>query len=67
MTIRKRKMSIDQYLEREFTPEARPTQKTVINWIKSGKLDGVKFVGKWYVYETLTEADLMVERVLRSA
>lgn len=65
--MRKRKMSIEQYLEREFTPESRPTQKTIVNWIKNGHVDGVKFGGKWWVYETLTEADRMVERVLRSA
>ena len=65
--MRKRKMSIEQYLEREFTPESRPTQKTIVNGIKNGQVDGVKFGGKWWVYETLPEADRMVERVLRSA
>lgn len=67
MKIQKRKMSIEQYLEREFTPESRPTQKTVKNWINKGVVDGVKFGGRYWVYETVTEADRMVERVLRSA
>lgn len=65
--MNKRKMSIEQYLDREFTLESRPTPKTVRNWLEKGVIDGVKLGGNWYVYETVTEADRLVERVLRSA
>ncbi len=60
-------MSIEEYLSREFTQESRPCRKTVVNWIKSGVVDGVELGGKYWVYETATEADKLVEKVLRLA
>lgn len=66
--MKRRKMSIDQYLEREFSPGSEPCRKTVINWIKAGVIDGVELGGKYWVYEPyMTETDNMVDRVLRSA
>ena len=60
-------MSIEQYIEKEFTEGSGPTRKTVINWIKKGIVPGVELGGKYWVYEQNTVADLMVEKVLRKA
>lgn len=65
--MKRRKMSIEKYLEAEFEPDSRPCRKTVVNWIKNGVIDGVELGGKYWVYEEITEADLLVERVLKSA
>lgn len=63
-----RKMSIDEYLEREFTEGSRPTRRTVVNWIKTGVIEGVELGGKFWVYEPeITDADSLVQKVLRSA
>lgn len=63
----RRKMSIEEYLDREFTEESRPTRKTVVNWIKKGTVEGVELGGKFWVYEeAATEADRLVDRVLKA-
>lgn len=63
--MNRRKMSIDEFLDREFTPESRPCRKTVVNWIKQGIVDGTELGGKFWVYEA-NESEL-VRRVLKSA
>ncbi len=62
----KRKMTIDEYVEREFTPSSKPCRRTVVNWIKKGILPGTEFGGKYWVYEQNTEADALVDRVLKA-
>jgi hypothetical protein len=65
--MRRRKMSVTEYCDREFTPESRPCEKTVIRWIQNDIIEGVQIGKRWWVYETVTEADRLVENVLRSA
>ncbi|WP_432473300.1 hypothetical protein [Amphritea sp. HPY] len=62
-----RKMSIDEYLDQEFTADSRPCRKTVVNWIKKGVVPGVELGGKFWVYEQITVADQLIDKVLRKA
>lgn len=63
--MKRRKMSIDQYLDQEFVPGSQPCRKTVVNWIKAGVVDGVELGGKYWVYEKITEVDMMVAHALQ--
>lgn len=65
--MKRRKMSIDEYCEREFTDGSAPSRRTVVNWINKGVIEGVCLGGKYWVYEAITEADLIVEKVLRAS
>lgn len=65
--MRQRKMSIDEYLDQEFTPDSRPCRKTVVNWIKKGLVPGCELGGKFWVFEQTTPADQLVSKVLKIA
>ncbi|GLQ31619.1 hypothetical protein GCM10007876_20980 [Litoribrevibacter albus] len=61
-----RKMSIEEYLDQEFTENSRPTPRTVVNWIQSGAVPGTKVGGTWFVYVQETASDRLVNRVLKA-
>ena len=62
----RKKMSISQYIEREFTPGSEPARKTVLNWIKDGAIEGIEIGGKYYVYEDNSDAQFLINKVLRA-
>lgn len=42
-------MSVKEYREKEFTPESRPTMTTITRWIRTGKLEGKRIGGLYFV------------------
>ena len=65
--MRRRKMSIREYLEREFTPESAPCNATVVKWIEEGHIPGERIGKSWFVYADITSSELLVEKVLRAS
>lgn len=43
------RQKISEYLDANFTPLSRPDHKTIVAWIKSGRIPGEKIGGCWYV------------------
>lgn len=44
-----KRQTITQYIRANFEPGSEPSRATVIRWLESGQLNGVKIGGKWYV------------------
>lgn len=47
---------VESWINRKFAPADRPCKRTVVNWIKSGKIYGEQIGGPhgtWYVDETI--------------
>lgn len=65
--MRRRKMSIREYQEREFTPDSTPSHTTIARWIEQGHIPGERIGNTWYVYADVTSSELLVEKVLRAS
>lgn len=65
--MRRRKMSIREYLDREFTPDSAPSPSTVRNWIDKGIIPGERIDKSYWVYADVSQSELLVERVLRAS
>ena len=47
---------VESWINRTFAPADRPCKRTVVGWIKSGKMYGVQLGGPhgtWYVDESI--------------
>ncbi|NRA15235.1 MAG: hypothetical protein HRU04_07015 [Oceanospirillaceae bacterium] len=64
MTTQK-KMSIDEYISREFVEGAGPGRRTIVSLIKKGIVPGISIGWKYWVYEQITVADELINSVLR--
>ncbi len=62
-------ITIDEYREREFSPEARPCRQTVRAWMKAGKLRYQKR-GRRYFVDTdnpgAATGNVLADRILNS-
>lgn len=45
---------ISQFIDRKFAEGSKPTPKTVVGWIKSGKYYGEQIGSLWFIDESIT-------------
>tara|TARA_Y100000310_G_scaffold213365_1_gene214298 strand:+ start:1846 stop:2049 length:204 start_codon:yes stop_codon:yes gene_type:complete len=61
------KLSIDDYLEREFPPgSSRPTKQTIRNMIRRNELNGRKIGHRWYIITEITTGNQECDEILRA-
>lgn len=63
-----RLMRVEEWAEKYFTPESRPSEITLQRWLRKGTLPGRKVGGSWFVDEHawLAGGDDLVKRVLEA-
>lgn len=44
-------MTVEEYIERKYTPKSRPDKKTVWGWIRTGKIPAKKEGRRYYIDE----------------
>lgn len=61
-------MTTQSWLEKYFEERSRPSEITLLRWLRAGKIPGKKVGGSWYVDEHawLADGDSLVEAVLRA-
>lgn len=61
-------MTTQNWLEKYFEESSRPSEVTLLRWLRAGKIPGKKVGGSWYVDEHawLADGDSLVEAVLRA-
>lgn len=59
------KMSIDEFLQTEFSPGSRPHRATIINRIKAGIYKGVREGRNWYILKDISTGDARADEILR--
>ena len=62
-------MTLQAWAEKYFADGSKPSDVTLVRWIRLGRVPGRKVGGMWFVDETawLADGDDLVERVLREA
>ena len=60
-------LSIQEYCEKLFTPDSRPSHATVRRWIREGDLAGRRIGKKFFVDSAAVDSggNPLVERILR--
>lgn len=58
-------ITIEAYIEKTFAPGSEPHPSTVRRWIESGKLNGQKMGGRWYVKTDEPTNDPRANEILR--
>lgn len=60
-------VTVAQWIKRTFAEESAPCEHTVRRWIRTGKVPGRQFGGRWYVDQIALAAagNPLVEKILR--
>lgn len=60
---------VESWINRKFAPDDRPCKRTVVNWIKSGKIYGEQIGGPhgtWYVVHEFARHHLTGDNTLKT-
>lgn len=59
-----KKITIKEYLKREFDEGSAPTERTIRNWCEDQTINAKKIGGKWYILMEEAKINPMAARVL---
>jgi hypothetical protein len=57
-------VSIDEYLEANFSERSRPKKQTIWRWIRAGKIPALKMGRSYYIDPDKVDPDALVRRIL---
>lgn len=59
------KMTIEEFVNSEFSPGSHPARQTVVNRIKAGIYRGIKEGRHWYILKDVGTGDKRADEILR--
>lgn len=59
-----KKITINEYRQREFAEGSAPTERTVRNWCQDQEIPAKKLGGKWYILVEEKKVNPLVAKVL---
>jgi hypothetical protein len=60
-------VSVSQWISTNFEPDSAPAPQTVYQWLRAGKLEGIKIGGSWYLPSLNIYECLPTETVIETA